>query len=130
MRLQPAHRRFVSWMAMLAVLVAGLAPAVSQAMRGGSARWVEVCTVLGSTWVQVDDAGAAPSGAKASSSHPAFKHCLYASLFAAGLATAPDLPAFRGAPLRFDAPHSAPAPAARRPALLSAQPRGPPLPLV
>ncbi len=115
---------------MLAVLVAGLAPAVSQAMRGGSARWVEVCTVLGSTWVQVDDAGSAASGSKPSPTHPAFKHCLYASLFAAGLATAPDLPAFGSPPLRFEAPHSAATLTARPSALLSAQPRGPPLLLV
>lgn len=82
MRKHRAHRRLASWIAALAVLVAALAPALSHAMGSG---WVEVCTVQGSKWVQVDDGGDAGQTAPAH----AFEHCPYCSLHVPALAVPP-----------------------------------------
>ncbi len=82
MRKLRAHRRIASWIAAFAVLLAALAPALSHAMGSG---WVEVCTVQGSKWVQVD------AGGDAGQTDPAhaFEHCPYCSLHVPALAVPP-----------------------------------------
>ena len=50
------HRRFSAWLALLAMLLGTLAPAVTQAVVAGSDRagWVQICSVSGMSWVQLD----------------------------------------------------------------------------
>lgn len=45
--------RWSAWMAALALLVAALAPGVSQAL-GTAPSWLEVCTASGSRWMSAD----------------------------------------------------------------------------
>jgi hypothetical protein len=65
-------RLFAHWFAILAILLAALAPALSQAFGiGQGAAWVEVCTAQGSKWVQQ---GSQPSEEAPASSH-LLAHC-------------------------------------------------------
>lgn len=50
------HRRFTTWLAMLALVMSALAPTVSQAvvMSSDRADWLEVCTTTGVMWVKAD----------------------------------------------------------------------------
>lgn len=51
------HFRLTAWLAIFAMLLGALAPAVSQAMTvlgDGNLRWVEVCSGSGMAWVAVD----------------------------------------------------------------------------
>jgi hypothetical protein len=50
------HHRITAWLAMAAVALAALAPAVAQAVVSGSGNsdWVEVCSVSGMVWVKTD----------------------------------------------------------------------------
>ena len=70
MGLSLLHRRFSAWLALLALLLGTLAPVATQAMVAGSDRagWVQICSVSGMTWVQLDasDEGA-PTGNAAGS---------------------------------------------------------------
>lgn len=56
MGLSPLHRRFSAWLALLALLLGTFAPAVTQAVVAGSERagWVQICSVSGMAWVQLD----------------------------------------------------------------------------
>jgi hypothetical protein len=51
-----AHRRLTAWLAMLAMVLGALAPTVAQAVVASSDRdgWVQVCSVSGMMWVQID----------------------------------------------------------------------------
>lgn len=68
------HRKFVHWIAALAILLSTLAPAVSQALslvRNGQGFVVEICTTSGTKMTQV-------IGDEESSSSPAMgSHCPY-----------------------------------------------------
>ena len=88
-------RRFAAWLAMLAMLMGALAPAVAQAVvvsQGGNG-WVQVCSASGMVWVKADgleDPAASKPMADAS------RHCPWCSLQgAAGLPPAPGLQATR-----------------------------------
>lgn len=90
MLLSRAHRRFTTWLALLAMVLGALAPTVAQAMVASSERsdWVEVCSVSGMVWVQLDadsasDEPAAPDSAVS-------MHCPWCTLHggAAGLPSA------------------------------------------
>eukprot|EP01136_Pigoraptor_vietnamica_P016485 Opistho-1_new@60513 len=83
------HRRFTTWLALLAVVLGALAPTVAQAVVASSDRaaWVEICSVSGMVWVKADTGeragvehdGPAPMG-------DAAQHCAWCSLHgAAGL---------------------------------------------
>ena len=52
----PTPRRFAAWLAMLAMLVGALAPAVAQAVVAsqGGPGWVQVCSASGMVWVKTD----------------------------------------------------------------------------
>lgn len=58
MPLSRIQRRFTAWLAMLALVLAALAPTVAQALVAGSDRsdWVQICSATGMVWVQADDA--------------------------------------------------------------------------
>lgn len=73
-------------MAALAILLASLAPSLSQAL--GSSKpgsWVEVCTAQGSKWVsaQGDGSPSAPTAGHA------FEHCPFCSMHAPALGLPP-----------------------------------------
>ncbi|MBL8305548.1 MAG: DUF2946 domain-containing protein [Rubrivivax sp.] len=53
-------RQLISTLALVAVLLNALAPALSQARAassGGTTSWIEACTAQGARWLQLDDAG-------------------------------------------------------------------------
>lgn len=83
------HRRFTTWLALLAMVMGALAPTVAQAMVASSdrAQWVEVCSVSGMVWVQTD-AGEPASGHDGQApTRDAAQQCAWCSLHggAAGL---------------------------------------------
>lgn len=90
MRLGHAPRALTSWVAILAILMAALAPSVSHALAAhGSVAWIEVCSALGSKWVRADAPEREP--ASGSSGVQALEHCPYCTL----QDHAPALPASR-----------------------------------
>jgi hypothetical protein len=118
-------RRFASWIAVLAVLMAALAPALSQAFGSGvSSAWLEICTVEGSKWVQ---AGAAPADDSSPSAEHTLEHCPYCTLQVPHLGLPPSALASVPTP---DLAHAVPlaflAAPRRLHAWVSAQPRAPP----
>lgn len=119
-------RLLTSWIAVLAILMSALAPSISHALgTKNGASWIEVCSTVGSKWLQPDRSSTDP--APASGSAHLFEHCPYCSLHAnaiavpaapVGLAQAPVLShpvptAFLAAPRTLHA-------------WVSAQPRAPP----
>lgn len=125
MRFDRTTRSLTSWLAILALLMAALAPAVSQAVgtqRGPS--WLEVCTSFGATLLRAqqpgDDAPATPDA-------QVFEHCAYCSVHAHTLA----LPPVAGVealllPLSHRTPTAFLAAPGTLHAWVSAQPRAPP----
>lgn len=103
--------RRAAWIALLAMLMAALAPAVSQLLqRGGGVSWVEICRAGGGTaWVAVADLSvtdlsvAAPSQGSdpmSSKGQPhLLDHCPYCSLQAHALPPVPTLGTLAAAPL-------------------------------
>jgi hypothetical protein len=127
MQLHRTVRVLTSWLAVLAILMAGLAPSILHALgsRIGSSE-VEICTSVGAKWVYVggnaSDETPAPSGTHS------FDHCPYCSLHANAIAIpaspAATLPA---PPLAHDLPIAFLAAPRTLAAWVSAQPRAPPL---
>jgi hypothetical protein len=123
------HRRILLVVALLAVTLAALAPAISHALAAvsGSRAWVEVCTAQGSRWVQLDRTSSTQPMGPVDAAGGALEHCPCCHLGHLGMAPPPAGPMFmRGAamrdgpPARFlSAPRSAPV-------WRAAQPRGPP----
>lgn len=90
-------RRFAAWIACFAILLAALAPSISQAVANAKQQsgsgWAEICSVAGIRFVQVDD-GAADDG-KSAGKAMQMEHCAFCSTHAgsAGLPPAgPVLP--------------------------------------
>jgi Protein of unknown function (DUF2946) len=113
-------------MAVLALLMAALAPSISHALSAGQGdTWTEICTAVGSRWVQADGPSSDP--APASGDVHALEHCPYCSLHANDLAIpaapAAAAPALAGPDLLPVAFLAAPR---TLHAWLSAQPRAPP----
>ncbi|MGK5008943.1 DUF2946 domain-containing protein [Janthinobacterium sp. MDB2-8] len=89
-------RRFAACIACFAILLAALAPSISQAVANAKQEsgsgWAEICSVAGIRFVQVDDDGAADgkSGGKAMQ----MEHCAFCSTHAGsvGLPPSPMLP--------------------------------------
>ena len=70
MGLSLLHRRFSAWLALLAMLLGTLAPVATQAVVAGSDRagWVQICSVSGMTWVQLDASSDGPVSGSAAGS--------------------------------------------------------------
>lgn len=126
MRFCRATRALTSWIAVLAILMAALAPSISHALgTRNAASWLEVCSAAGAKWVNAggdtDDKSPVPSGA-----HP-LEHCPYCSLHANAIAI-PAKPA-AAVPVLLPA-HDLPTAFLAAPrtlhAWVSAQPRAPP----
>jgi hypothetical protein len=124
MRSRRTHHQPTTWIAILVILLAALAPSVSHALNASKgASWVEVCTDQGSRWVQStsEDSGSLPSATHL------MEHCPYCAtqVPALGMPPAPEMrlpsiepftdrpPAFLAAPRTLHA-------------WVSAQPRAPP----
>ena len=126
MRAVRAHRRITGWIAVLAILLAALAPALSHALASASgSQWVEICTAQGSKWVQAGEDGA--ERGTPPSAH-VLEHCPYCSLHAPTLGL-PLVQHLAALPLRLS--HQVPLAFLAAPrtlhAWVSAQPRAPPL---
>ncbi|APA70002.1 MULTISPECIES: DUF2946 domain-containing protein [unclassified Janthinobacterium] len=89
-------RRCAAWIACFALLLAALAPSISQAVANAKQEsgsgWAEICSVAGIRFVQVADDGAADgkSGGKAMQ----MEHCAFCATHAGsvGLPPSPVLP--------------------------------------
>lgn len=76
------HRRFAAWLAIWALLVAALWPALVQAAVGGADKstWIEICSASGMVWVKAE-------GTSESQNDPAkdaSQHCPWCSLHSGG----------------------------------------------
>lgn len=75
------HRRLAAWLAIGALLLAGLLPAAVQAAVGGAGKagWVEICSASGMVWVKADAGPDSPE-------HPAeaAQHCPWCNLHGGG----------------------------------------------
>lgn len=94
MRFRRASRVLTSWIAVLAILMAALAPSISHALSAkNGASWIEVCTSVGAKWVLPD--GSLKDQAPVSGDVHPVEHCPYCSLHANAMAipAAPVVPA-------------------------------------
>ena len=89
-------RRFAAWIACFALLLAALAPSISQAVANAKQEsgsgWAEICSVAGIRFVQVD-AGATDDG-KSAGKAMQMEHCAFCSTHAGsvGLPPSPIMP--------------------------------------
>ncbi|UQV48326.1 DUF2946 family protein [Janthinobacterium lividum] len=86
-------RRFAAWIACFAILLAALAPSISQAVANAKQEsgsgWAEICSVAGIRFVQVDDGAAdGKSGGKAMQ----MEHCAFCSTHAGSVGLPPTSP--------------------------------------
>lgn len=91
-----------AWIALLAMLMAALAPAISQLLqRGSSTAWVEICRAGGGTaWVAVADLSAQDTQPTPAKGQPhLLDHCPYCSLHAHALPPVPAQPRLAAAAL-------------------------------
>jgi Protein of unknown function (DUF2946) len=87
-----AHRVPITWLACLAMLLVALAPLIAKAARAdGAPAWAEICSAVGSRWV--DTAGTAgEQNQKGPASGHALGHCPYCTVHGPDLAPAPSAP--------------------------------------
>eukprot|EP01133_Synstelium_polycarpum_P018852 gene18852-22552_t len=89
-------RRFAAWIACFAILLAALAPSISQAVANAKQEsgsgWAEICSVAGIRFVQVA-AGATDDG-KSAGKAMQMEHCAFCSTHAGsvGLPPSPIMP--------------------------------------
>lgn len=89
-------RRFAAWIACLAILLAALAPSISQAVANAKQEsgsgWAEICSVAGIRFVQVD--AGAPDDGKSAGKAMQMEHCAFCSTHAGsvGLPPSPIMP--------------------------------------
>jgi hypothetical protein len=121
-------RTFTTWIVGIALLSAGLAPAVSHALRAGDGPgWIEVCSAANG--LRLRAAGSAQDD-PASKSAPAhvLEHCPYCSLHSPALGMPPATLAALSPPLVVQARPARFLTAPRTPYVwVSAQPRAPPI---
>ncbi|HEU5296912.1 MAG TPA: DUF2946 domain-containing protein [Burkholderiaceae bacterium] len=121
------HHR-IGWAALLALLLATLAPSVAHALRharGDTLPWSQLCSASGGTRVVFESQPGEPG----STPHAhAFEQCGFCALHSQGWAPAPAVGALalRG-DLHATLPLAQPLPVQTRRAWLAAQPRAPPL---
>lgn len=101
------HRRFTTWLALLAMVLGALAPTVAQAMVASPDRapWVEVCSVSGMVWVKIDteDTASAPHDDQAPM-RDAAQHCAWCSLHGGAAGLPPVMAMAEPAPRQTDLP--------------------------
>ncbi len=122
-------KRLACWVACLAILWGGLAPALSHLVQPDvPAGWAEVCSVTGAKRVRLEDGAASDPAAPADSRLHADIHCPYCALHVDALGLPPAAPA-SPALLAPGLPRPEPVQLAPRTprAWASAQPRAPSL---
>ena len=87
-------RRFAAWIACFAILLAALAPSISQAVANAKQEsgsgWAEICSVAGIRFVQVD--GAASADGKSAGKAMQMEHCAFCSTHAGSVGLPPASP--------------------------------------
>ena len=87
-------RRFAAWIACFAILLAALAPSISQAVANAKQEsgsgWAEICSVAGIRFVQVD--GAASDDGKSAGKAMQMEHCAFCSTHAGSVGLPPASP--------------------------------------
>lgn len=123
----PLRRAIASWIAILAVLMASLAPAISQAVGAPSPTgWAEICTSSGTKLVSVDGDAADTDGLPGAAH--LLEHCPFCSLHGATLGMPPaPAPAIVAVPMPADRPPAFLHAPRTLDAWVSAQPRAPPV---
>lgn len=119
------HVRTTGWIAVLAILLASLAPTLGHALASGmGSNWVEICTTQGSKWIAPDEDGSERTPASAH----VLDHCPYCSLHAPTLGV-PPVANLTHLPLRLahEVPRAFLAAPRTLHAWVSAHPRAPPL---
>ncbi|CAM5396859.1 hypothetical protein TMEC54S_02526 [Thauera mechernichensis] len=124
MRLTRSARSLAAWIAMFAMLLAALAPTLSQAAyrASGDARWLEICTAAGMRYVAVNTAPQDPADELARTAGG----CVFCSLFASALPAAwggADVPSAQGEDI---SPAFSLHPPRPRPPWVVSSPRAPP----
>jgi hypothetical protein len=124
MRALRAQRQLTTWIAALAILLASLAPSLSQALASSTGtNWIEVCTTQGSKWIAPSKDGSE----RAPASAHALEHCAYCSLHAPDLGLPPaDQASQRPSRLGLEVPSAFLAAPRTLHAWVRAQPRAPP----
>lgn len=121
-----ARARVTSWIAVLAMLLASLAPALSHALASAAAAsWVEICTAQGSKWILADEDRAERERVPVSTNLT--DHCPCCRLQALTLGLPPAEPVVHALlPLAHEAPRAVPAAPASSCTWIVALPRAPP----
>ena len=127
-RFRPAHRLLVSWLAILAIVMAALAPAVSHALgKSSPVTWMEICTSTGSKLVAVDGE-AAGQGSVPGAAH-LLEHCPFCSLHGGSMGMPPAANAVIAVvPIPAEVPAAFLHATRTLDVWVSAQPRAPPVP--
>jgi hypothetical protein len=88
---RPHHRRWLAWIAILAILLGALAPTVSHGLRAwnhSAVTWVEVCSSTGAKLIAMGSGNADKKGSLPSGEH-AGEHCPFCLVHANDVALPP-----------------------------------------
>ena len=89
-------RRLAAWIACFAILLAALAPSISQAVANAKQQsgsgWAEICSVAGIRFVQVVEDGTTEDG-KSAGKAMQMEHCTFCSTHAGSVGLPPTSPA-------------------------------------
>jgi hypothetical protein len=91
MRTTSAKRRITAWIATFAILLAALAPSISQAInaaKGSGASWAEICTASGFKLTKIGDIDSSTSQTPAEKSMH-FEHCPFCFMHAGSVGLPP-----------------------------------------
>lgn len=108
------HRRLTAWLALSAMLLGAVSPAVAQVLVAFSSdriQWVEVCSASGMVWVKAD-AGSVANAPQAGNEgqrpvdHAASTHCPWCRLHGSEAAPPSATPVCQALPRQTDAPRT------------------------
>ena len=89
-------RRFAAWIACFAILLAALAPSISQAVASAKQEsgsgWAEICSVAGVRFVQLVQAGDGAADEKSGDKVMQMEHCAFCSTHAGSVGLPPTSP--------------------------------------
>ncbi|MBW3501936.1 DUF2946 domain-containing protein [Janthinobacterium sp. NKUCC08_JDC] len=89
-------RRFAAWIACFAILLAALAPSISQAVASAKQEsgsgWAEICSVAGIRFVQLVQAGDGAADEKSGDKVMQMEHCAFCSTHAGSVGLPPTSP--------------------------------------
>ncbi|MBW3511225.1 DUF2946 domain-containing protein [Janthinobacterium sp. NKUCC06_STL] len=89
-------RRFAAWIACFAILLAALAPSISQAVASAKQEsgsgWAEICSVAGIRFVQLVQAGDGAADEKSGDKVMQMQHCAFCSTHAGSVGLPPTSP--------------------------------------